>query len=106
MEQKEFLEKARNWQKMHPEWELICDMSSEAVDALYLTFGELPVKERMSWVGKYRESAVKAWNEFGVKRLKVERLFLNESLELVDTWPNGQAMTCFKTKAGSGARRA
>jgi hypothetical protein len=95
MDQSEFLIKARKWQKLNPEWELICDMKE--TDSLYIQFGELPVKERMHWIGTYREEAVKAFNEFATKQCKVERLFLNEQMELVSVWPEGQAMTCFKT---------
>jgi hypothetical protein len=99
MEQKEFLEKAREWQKQHPEWELYCDMKTEAADALYQKFGDLPAKQRMHWVGKYGEKAVEMWEEYGHKRCKVDRMFLNEDMELVSEWPTGQAMTCFKTNS-------
>jgi hypothetical protein len=95
MNQHEFLEAARAWQKRHPAWELICDMKE--TESLYVQFNEMPAKDRMRWIGKYRDGAVRMWNECGVKKCKVERLFLNSDMQLVSEWPTGPAMTCFKT---------
>jgi hypothetical protein len=97
MNNAEFLNNARAWQKQHPEWKLYCDMKTEVADALYQKFGEMPPKERMHWVGKYGESAVSMWEEYGTKKCKVDRMFLNEDMEIVGEWPSGHAMTVFNT---------
>jgi hypothetical protein len=96
---KSFLKRAREWQKQHPEWELFCDIKDPSY--LYETFGELPAKARMHWVGKYRDRAVDAWREFGHPRCKVERKVLTDSMDLVEIaqWPTGNAMTVYRTNA-------
>jgi hypothetical protein len=95
------IEKFREWQKQNPEWQLICDMPSNEVDALYEQFEELPKAERMHWVGTYREDSKAAFEEFEIKRCKVERKFLNEALEFCDKWPVGHAMTVYKIKSNA-----
>ena len=84
----------REWQRLNPEWSLICDI--EDTDSLYVQWHELPKPERMSWIGKYGEGGRWAFEEFGNKRCKVERKFLNSCLELVDEWPEGEAMSVYK----------
>lgn len=90
-----FLDRARAWQKQNPEWQLLCDMGDTS--HLYERFADLPPKARMSWGGKYREKAEEMWEEYGTKRCKVERRYLTETLQLVDEWPMGQAMTVYRT---------
>lgn len=87
------IEKFREWQKRNPQWKLICDLPE--TDSLYEQWDELPKDVRMSWVGKYREDAKAAFEEFGIKRCKVVRRFLNADLELCDEWPVGEAMTVY-----------
>ena len=94
----EFLAKAREWQKQNTDWQLYCDMTNEEQDALYPKFGELPAAERMSWLGKYREAAVRAWKEFGIKKCRVPVKYLNEDMELCSEFPSGNAMTCFQIR--------
>lgn len=90
-----FLDRCREWQRQNPEWELICDMADTS--NLYETFGELPAKERMSWVGRYRDAAVAAWEEFGTKKCRYQMKILTSDMQLVDEWPMGDAMTVYKT---------
>jgi hypothetical protein len=97
MNMDEFLVKAREWQKQNTDWQLYCDMTKSEADALYLKLGELPKKERMSWVGTYGSEAVKAWEEFTTKICKVPVAYLNEAMNLCTRWPEGCAMLCFKT---------
>ena len=101
MNMDEFLVKAREWKKKNPSWQLYCDMTISEEVALYPTFGELPKKERMSWVGKFGSDAVKAWQETGVKNCKVPVAYLNEKMELCNRWPEGCAMLCFQIQSKS-----
>ena len=91
------LEKYRQWQKEHPEWELVCDI--EDSEALYIQWHELPKAERMYWVGFCREDPKGAFEEFGVKRCKIKQAVLCPDLELrnVLAWPEGFCMLVFKT---------
>lgn len=91
------LEKYRQWQKEHPEWDLFCDMDD--TDHLYVQWNELPKAERMSWIGTYRDSARDAFEEFGTKKCKVEKAVLCPDLKLrnVLDWPPGFCMLVFKT---------
>ena len=92
----EYVERCRVWQQANPDWELVCDI--EDCDPLYIQWSELPKAERMSWIGSYRSSARDAFEEFGIKRCKVEKKVLNSGLELCDKWPQGHAMRVFRTK--------
>lgn len=87
----------RKWQEENPDWELICDM--EGTDHLYVQWHELPKPERMSWIGSYREDPKAAFEEFSLKRCKVESKCLTENLILCDSrdWPEGFNMLVFRT---------
>lgn len=94
----EFIDRCREWQRNNTDWELICDI--ENTDQYWQQWHELPKPERMSWVGKYREEAKEAFEEFGTKRPKIEMMVLDNKMtlhELTD-WPDGYAMTVYKTK--------
>jgi len=94
---KEFVERCRDWQRKNPDWELFCDIHN--TDHLYVQWGELPKNARMSWIGKYGSDAGHMFEEFAVKRCKVERMALDNNLNLhfVGDCPPGNAMTVFKT---------
>jgi len=96
-----FVERAREWQKANPEWQLICDIGD--TETLYQQWSELPKRERMSWVGKYGESARSAFEEFGTKRCKVESAVLNADMQLCEVWPMGEAMRAYRTNASGEA---
>jgi hypothetical protein len=89
------LREYRDWQKQHPEWELCCDIAN---------CEELPKRERMSWIGSYRDAAKDAFEEFAVKRCKVRTAVLCPDMQLreVMDWPHGFCMLVFKTKRRSG----
>jgi hypothetical protein len=93
--QQQFIERAREWQKNNPEWELICDIAD--TKPLYVQWNELQKKVRMSWIGSYGRSAKKAFEEFAVKECKVEYGFLNSKLEVCQEFPQGHGMMVFKT---------
>lgn len=97
MDQKTALIKFRQWKKENPDWELICDI--EDSDKYYIQWHELPKEERMRWIGKFKNRAKEAFEEFSIKDCKVIRKVLNENLELfnVSSWPKGQCMLVFKT---------
>lgn len=65
-------EHAKQWCAKHPGWQRICDIPS--VDALYMTFSELPKRVQNSWEKRGGESA---WLEFGEKPCKVARAFIS-----------------------------
>lgn len=102
-EMKQQLEKYRQWQLNNPEWELICDI--ENTDFLYIQWNELSKRERMSWLGTYRENAKDAFEEFADKKCKVETSVLCPDMKLrnVSDWPNGFCMLVFKTGTIKGA---
>jgi len=87
----------RAWQKTNPDWELICDM--DGTDHLYVQWSELPKAERMSWIGSFRSDAKLAFEEFSIKRCKVETKCLTENLCLCEPldWPAGFNMLVFRT---------
>ena len=97
----EQLKKYREWQKQNQEWELCCDVTD--TDALYIQWGELPKRERMSWIGTYGRCAEDAFNEFATKKCKVERAVLCPDMQLrgVLDWPHGFCMLVFKTGSTS-----
>ena len=103
---KEQLVKYREWQKQNPEWELCCDIGDTEV--LYVQWEELPKRERMSWIGAYRDSAKAAFEEFAVKWCKVQRAVLCPDMQLRDVmdWPHGFCMLAFKTDNQSFKRTA
>ena len=98
----QMIEQFREWQRQNPDWELVCDMPSEAVDALYVQWSELSKAERMSWIGSYGRSGRDAFEEVGIKRCKVPHMVLGADMELHDItdWPHGEAMTVYQTNAG------
>ena len=71
----------------------------EASDHLYVQWSELPKAERMSWIGSFGSCAKEAFEEFAVKRCKVESKCLTENLSLCDplSWPGGFNMLVFRT---------
>ena len=90
-------EKFRKWQKENSEWELCCDIPN--TDIFYIQWNELSKNERMSWIGTYGRGAKDMFEEFGIKRCKVQQKVLDDNLELheVSDWPCGEAMLVFKT---------
>lgn len=93
-----FIERCREWQKQNPDWELICDI--EKTDSLYFQWAELPRKEKMHWIGKYRDAARDAFEEFATKQCKVDHKVLDSTLQLHEPldWPHGHAMAVYRTK--------
>lgn len=93
----ETLKRFRSWQKENPDWQLVCDLGN--TDHLYVQWHELSKKERMSWIGRYRDGAKKAFEEFSIKQCKVEQKCLTENLSLCDPidWPQGFNMLVFRT---------
>ncbi len=92
-----FRKRCKTWQRENPKWELCCDIGN--TDRLYVQWDELPKEERMHWIGKYNDCAKDAFEEFGSKQCKVEKRVLdcNMNLHKIEDWPNGHAMTVFKT---------
>lgn len=90
------IQKFREWAAKNPDWKLICDMTEEENESLYEQWNELPKNERMSWIGRFGSEAHRAFEEFGIKRCKVERRFLNEQMEICSEWPTGCAMTIYR----------
>lgn len=103
---KEQLAKYRQWQKRNPEWELCCDIQD--TNAMYVQWEELSNRERMSWIGAYRDSAKDAFEEFAIKKCKVEQAVLCPDMQLRDVmdWPHGFCMLVFKTDNQSFKRTA
>lgn len=92
-----FVERCREWQKNNPDWELLCDIHN--TDHLYVQWSELPKRTRMWWVGKYGSAAKDMFEEFGDKSCKVEKKVLDRTLRLhsISDWPDGLAMTVYRT---------
>ena len=93
-----FIEQCREWQRKNPDWQLHCDIKNSS--KLYTQWEDLPKNEKMYWIGKYREGARECFEEFGLKKCKVEHGVLDCNMEMhsVETWPNGLAMTVYRTK--------
>lgn len=94
----EFVAKCREWQKENSDYELICDIPD--TDIYYVQWHELPKAERMYWIGTSGRYAKDAFEEFAIKRCKVECAVLDSEMRLHDIpdWPQGHAMTVFRTK--------
>ena len=94
---KKFIERCRQWQKDNQGWELCCDIQD--ADYLYVQWSELPKAVRMSWIGKYGSSARDMFEEYGIKKCKVECMVLDSDMKLhhLQDWPQGLSMTVFHT---------
>ena len=93
----EQLARYREWQKQNPEWELCCDIQD--TDALYVQWEELLNRERKQWISDFHDSAKNAFDEFAIKRCKVQNAVLCPDMQIRDVmdWPNGFCMLVFKT---------
>ena len=98
MDQSEFILKCREWISANPDWELICDIDD--TEKYFVSWNELSKSERMHWIGLYGEYAKELFAEFSVRKPKVEIGVLDSAIELHPwtDWPNGHAMTVYRTK--------
>lgn len=99
----DFIERCRDWQKAHPDWELLCDIKD--VDSLYIQWRDLSRRSRRYWIGIYGAKAREAFELVGPRRCKVPVMVLNIDLRMlpIEKWPDGSAMTIYQTNHGKAS---